>query len=62
MDEKAFGGMFDFNRDGRLDSLERSAEYAFYQEFQKETESSFRSSGADWDDSGDSDDGDSDLD
>ncbi len=60
MKEKAFGSMFDFNRDGGLDSLERSAEYAFYRETHKETESSSRSSDADWDDSGD--DGDSDWD
>ena len=53
MDEKGFGSMFDFNRDGMLDSLERSAEYAFYREFQKETETPSRSSGADWDDPGD---------
>lgn len=54
--------MFDFNGDGRLDSLERSAEYAFYREFQKETEKSSRSSGADWDDPGDCGDVDSDWD
>ena len=29
MSKGLFGGMFDFNRDGKLDGLERAAEFAF---------------------------------
>lgn len=32
-----FGDMFDFNRDGKLDSFEQAAEFAFYSSM-KETE------------------------
>ena len=37
MSKGLFGGMFDFNRDGKLDGLERAAEFAFLNSmFEKE--------------------------
>ena len=29
MQKGLFGGVFDFNRDGKLDAIERAAEFAF---------------------------------
>ena len=38
-----FGGMFDFNRDGKIDSIERAAEIAFLNDMmnQEENDSSY---------------------
>ena len=33
-----FGDMFDFNRDGELDTFERAMEYEFFEELDRETE------------------------
>ncbi|MGN1203381.1 MAG: hypothetical protein ACI4RF_08805 [Eubacterium sp.] len=33
-----FGGLFDFNNDGKLDAFERGAEFALLNELMKQTE------------------------
>ena len=37
-DKGFFGGLFDFNNDGKLDAFERGAEFAFLNELIKEEE------------------------
>lgn len=38
MDKGFFGGMFDFNRDGKLDSFERAADFAAFMELTSSTD------------------------
>ena len=38
MDKGFFGGMFDFNRDGKLDSFERTADFAAFMELTSSTD------------------------
>ena len=38
MSKGLFGGMFDFNRDGKLDGLERATEFAFLNSLFEEDE------------------------
>ena len=38
MDKGFFGGLFDFNRDGKLDSFERAMDFMAFEEMTKETE------------------------
>ena len=38
MDKGFFGGMFDFNRDGELDPMERAMDFMAFEEMTKETE------------------------
>lgn len=45
-----FGGLFDFNHDGEMDSFERAAEFAFLDEMmQEEEKTEFELSGLDAD-------------
>lgn len=37
-DKGLFGGMFDFNGDGKLDSFEKAAEFSFFMEMMSESE------------------------
>lgn len=39
MDKGFFGGLFDFNRDGELDPMERAMDFMAFEEMTKETES-----------------------
>ena len=39
MDKGFFGGLFDFNRDGKLDPMERAMDFMAFEEMTKETES-----------------------
>ena len=39
-DNGLFGGMFDFNNDGKLDSLEKAAEFSFFMNMVSEIEKS----------------------
>lgn len=54
-DEGFFGGLFDFNGDGKLDSFERAADFAAFAELMDEAE---RDEADDDDDELDSDDSD----
>ena len=36
-DKGIFGGMFDFNGDGKLDSFEKAAEFSFFMEMMSES-------------------------
>lgn len=36
-DKGLFGGMFDFNGDGKLDSFEKAAEFSFFMEMMSES-------------------------
>ena len=54
-DEGFFGGLFDFNGDGKLDSFERAADFAAFAELMDEAE---RNEAADDDEELDSDDSD----
>ena len=36
-DKGLFGGMFDFNGDGKMDSFEKAAEFSFFMEMMSET-------------------------
>lgn len=38
MDKGFFGGMFDFNRDGKLDSFERDGDFAAFMELTSSTD------------------------
>lgn len=45
-----FGGLFDFNHDGKMDAFERAAEFAFLDEMiQEEEKTEFEMSGLDAD-------------
>ena len=44
-DKGLFGGMFDFNNDGKLDSFEKAAEFATFMHIVDETEKDNVSSG-----------------
>lgn len=39
-DKGLFGGMFDFNNDGKMDSFERAAEFGFFMHMMDESEKS----------------------
>ena len=39
-DKGLFGGMFDFNGDGKLDSFEKAAEFSFFMEMMSESKKS----------------------
>ena len=39
-DKGIFGGMFDFNGDGKLDSFEKAAEFSFFMEMMSESKKS----------------------
>lgn len=39
-DEGLFGGMFDFNHDGKMDSFEKAAEVSFFMNMMSEIEKS----------------------
>ena len=39
-DKGFFNGLFDFNRDGKLDAFERAADFAAFQEMMKEKDTS----------------------
>ena len=39
-DNGLFGGMFDFNGDGKMDSFEKAAEFSFFMNMMSETEKS----------------------
>ena len=39
MDKGFFGGLFDFNNDGKLDSFERTMDFMAFSEMMEETES-----------------------
>ncbi|MDY6017606.1 MAG: hypothetical protein SPI97_08330 [Oscillospiraceae bacterium] len=54
-DKGFFGGLFDFNGDGKLDSFERAADFAAFAELMDEAE---RNEAADDDEELDSDDSD----
>lgn len=45
-DKGLFGGMFDFNNDGKLDSFEKAAEFATFMHIVDETEKANASSGS----------------
>lgn len=38
MDKGFFGGLFDFNHDGKLDSFERAVDFMAFDEMMKESE------------------------
>lgn len=44
-----FGGLFDFNHDGKMDAFERAAEFAFLDEMMQEEKTEFEMSGLDAD-------------
>ncbi len=39
-DKGLFGGMFDFNGDGKMDSFEKAAEFSFFMEMMSESKKS----------------------
>ena len=39
-DKGLFGGMFDFNNDGKMDSFEKAAEFGFFMQMMDEMEKS----------------------
>ena len=43
-DEGLFGGMFDFNGDGKLDSFEKAAEFGFFMQMMDDIEKSWQES------------------
>ena len=42
-DKGLFGGMFDFNNDGKMDSFERAAEFGFFMHMMDEAEKADKS-------------------
>ncbi len=52
-DKGLFGGMFDFNNDGKMDSFEKAAEFSFFMNMMSETEKSDSDSSDDSDESDD---------
>ena len=42
MSDDFWGGMFDFNNDGKMDSFERAAEFGFFMQMMDEMEKSDR--------------------
>ena len=51
-DEGLFGGMFDFNGDGKLDSFEKAAEFSFFMQMMEEAEKTNESKAESSDNSG----------
>ena len=43
-DKGLFGGMFDFNNDGKMDSFEKAAEFGFFMQMMDDIEKSDKSS------------------
>ena len=51
-DKGLFGGMFDFNGDGKLDSFEKAAEFSFFMQMMEEREKTNESKAESSDNSG----------